>query len=122
MSIESFAIIKTGGKQYKVEKGTKLRVEKLNKKEGSDTSFSDVLLYKHGARVEVGTPKISGVKVVGRVLEHAKADKVITYKYRRRKRSSKKKGHRQPHTLVEIIEITQSATIPRTSTKKTSKK
>ena len=102
---KKFAIIKTGGKQYKVSEGDKLKIEKLPSKEGKDITFKQVLLYADGRGVDVGTPTVSGVSVTGRVKEHGKRDKVIVYKYKRRKRYRKKKGHRQPYTEVEITEI-----------------
>ena len=105
MSDSKFAVIKTGGKQYKVEKGSKIKIEKLHKKEGSEVVFKDVFLYIDDKTVEVGTPKVSSVEVVGRVLAHGKADKVIVYKYKKRKRERKKKGHRQHFTQVEILDI-----------------
>ena len=108
--METFAVIRTGGKQYKVQKGDTLKVEKLDSKEGSSVNFSDVLLYTDGKIVEVGIPIVSGVKVTGKILEHGKGDKVIIYKYKRRKRYAKKKGHRQPHTKVEIIDILEDKT------------
>ena len=96
------AIIKTGGKQYKVSEGDKLKIE------GSVVSFSDVLLYADEKVVEVGTPVLKNIKVEGKILEQGKGDKVIIYKYKRRKRSSKKKGHRQPYTLIEIVKLGKS--------------
>jgi len=108
--MEAFAVIRTGGKQYKVQKGDTLKVEKLDSKEGSSVNFSDVLLYTDGKIVEVGVPIVSGVKVTGKILEHGKGDKVIIYKYKRRKRYAKKKGHRQPHTKVEITDISEGKT------------
>src|SRR3989338_4725521 len=102
------AIIKTGGKQYKVSEGDKLKIEKLSEKEGSVVSFSDVLLYADEKVVEVGTPVLKNIKVEGKILEQGKGDKVIIYKYKRRKRSSKKKGHRQPYTLIEIVKLGKS--------------
>lgn len=119
MPNKTFVVIKTGGKQYRVSKGDKLKVEKLAKKEGSDITFKDVLLYVDGSNAEIGTPKVSSVKVVGRVLEHGKNDKVIVYKYKKRKRQSTKKGHRQPYTKIEITEISKgSSTAKKASTKK----
>lgn len=120
MHMPALAVIKTGGKQYKVEKGTTLRVEKLTKKEGSDVSFSEVLLYADGKTVQIGTPKVKGATVVGRVLEQGRNKKVIVYKFKRRKRYSVKKGHRQAFTKVEIVEITKGDT--RTAPKKVAEK
>lgn len=98
------AIIKTGGKQYIVQPGDKLKVEKLDKKEGEEFSFSDVLLVEKNKKVEIGTPMLKA-EVQARVLSHGKGDKIIVYKYKPKKRESRKIGHRQPYTEVEIIGI-----------------
>ena len=99
------AVIKTGGKQYLVSPGQKLKIEKLDKKEGSEISFSDVLLIEKNKKVEIGAPKVSGAKVTGKVISHGKGEKVIIFKYKAKKRYKVKKGHRQLHTLVEITGI-----------------
>lgn len=99
------AVIRTGGKQYLVSPGQKIKIEKLDKKEGSEVSFSDVLLTEKQKKVEIGTPKVAGAKVTGKVLKQDKAKKVIIFKYRAKKRYKVKKGHRQPYTLVEITGI-----------------
>lgn len=98
------AIIKTGGKQYIVKPGDKIKVEKLEKKEGEEFSFSDVLLVEKSDKVEIGTPLLKA-EVTAKVLSHGKGDKVIVYKYKPKKRESRKIGHRQPYTEVEIIGI-----------------
>ena len=100
------AIIKTGGKQYLVAPGQKIKIEKLSKKEGSEVTFSEVLLLEKGNKVEIGTPTVKGAKVIGKVLKQAKAKKVIIFKYKPKKRYKKKTGHRQPFTEVEISKIT----------------
>lgn len=102
------AVIKTGGKQYLVSPGNKIKIEKLQKKEGTEISFSDVLLVEKNKKVEIGMPYLKGVKVLGKVLKHDKAKKVIAFKYKAKKRYKTKKGHRQPFTEVEITQI-QSA-------------
>lgn len=99
------AVIKTGGKQYLVSPGKKLKIEKLNKKEGGEITFNQVLLLEKGKKVEVGTPLVKGVKVIGKVLKQGKAKKVIIFKYKAKKRYKVKKGHRQPFTEVEIVKI-----------------
>ena len=98
------AIIKTGGKQYLVQPGDKLKVEKLEKKEGEEISFSDVLLVEKDNKVEVGTPLVKA-EVTAKILSHGKADKVIVFKYKPKKRESRKIGHRQPYTEIEITGI-----------------
>ena len=99
------AVIKTGGKQYLVSPGDKIKIEKLDKKEGSEVTFSDVLLLEKSKKLELGTPKLTSAKVTGKVLSQGKAKKVIIFKFRRRKRYKVKKGHRQPFTEVEITSI-----------------
>ncbi|MBL7142532.1 MAG: 50S ribosomal protein L21 [Candidatus Pacebacteria bacterium] len=102
------AVIKTGGKQYIVAPGQKIKIEKIEKKEGSEIAFSDVLLLEKNKKVEIGMPRVKGVKVLGKILKHGKAKKVIVFKYKAKKRYKVKKGHRQPFTEVEITQI-QSA-------------
>ena len=99
------AVIKTGGKQYLVSPGQKIKIEKLEKKEGSEVSFSEVLLLEKNKKVEIGAPKVSGAKVIGKVLGQGKGDKVIIFKYRAKKRYKVKKGHRQPYTEVLVEKI-----------------
>jgi large subunit ribosomal protein L21 len=99
------AIIKTGGKQYIVQPGDKLKVEKLDKKEGEEFSFSDVLLVEKNKKIEIGNPLVKDTKVEAKVLSHGKAEKIIVYKYKPKKRESRKIGHRQPYTEIEIISI-----------------
>ena len=99
------AIIKTGGKQYLVSPGQKIKIEKIAKKEGSEISFPEVLLLEKGKKIEIGTPLIKGVKVIGKIVRHDKAKKVIIFKYKAKKRYKVKKGHRQPFTEIEIVKI-----------------
>ena len=99
-----YAIIETGGKQYTVEAGDKLRVEKLDAKEGDVVTF-DKVVFVSGDEPKVGTPYVEGAKVEAKVLAQAKAKKVIVYKYKSKKNERKKDGHRQPYTLVEISGI-----------------
>lgn len=99
------AVIKTGGKQYIVHPGQKIKIEKLPKKEGGEVVFGEVLLLDDGKKTEIGTPKVAGAKVRGKVLKQAKAKKVIVFKFKAKKREQKKKGHRQPYSEVEILKI-----------------
>ena len=99
------AIIKTGGKQYLVSPGQKIKIEKVAKKEGSEITFNQVLLLEKGKKIEIGTPLVKGAKVIGKIVRHDKAKKVIIFKYKAKKRYKVKKGHRQPFTEVEIIKI-----------------
>ncbi len=100
-----YAIIKTGGKQYKVSEGDLVRVEKLNAEIGESVSFEDVLLVKSDSDLKVGTPTVENAKVEATVKEQAKDKKIVVFKYRPKKASKSKKGHRQPYTLVEINNI-----------------
>ncbi len=102
------AVIKTGGKQYLVFPGQKIKIEKINKKEGEEIVFDEVLLLEEGKKLEIGTPLVKEAKVFGKVLKHGKGEKVIIFKYRAKTRYKVKKGHRQPFTEVEITKI-QSA-------------
>ncbi|PJB08924.1 50S ribosomal protein L21 [bacterium (Candidatus Gribaldobacteria) CG_4_9_14_3_um_filter_33_9] len=102
------AVIKTGGKQYLVVPGDKIKIEKLNKKEGEEVIFEDVLLLEKNKKLEIGTPKVKGAKIIGKVLKQGKGEKVIIFKYKPKKRSKVKKGHRQPFTQIEIIKIETS--------------
>jgi len=101
------AVIKTGGKQYLVKPGDKLKVEKLEAKEGSEISFSDVLLVEKNKKIEIGTPKVKDGKVQAKILKHGKGEKIIVFKYKPKKRYSRKIGHRQPYTEIEITGIKQ---------------
>ena len=100
-----YAVIKSGGKQYRVESGAQLRVEALAAKVGDAVSFDDVLLVGGGDSVKVGAPLVSGAKVKATVLAHGRGDKVRIFKLRRRKHYQKSQGHRQNNTEVRIDEI-----------------
>ena len=99
------AIIKTGGKQYIVSPGDKIKIEKLDKKEGSEAIFKEVLLFQKGKTIEIGTPLVKNVKVSGKIIRQDKYKKVIIFKKRPSKRYKVKKGHRQAFTEVEIKKI-----------------
>lgn len=103
-----FAIIKTGGKQYIVSPGSKIKVEKLETPENSGVVFDNVLLVSGGAGTEtiVGTPYVKNYVVKGKIIAQGKGEKIIVYKYKPKKRYHKKQGHRQLYTEVEILEIT----------------
>ena len=100
----TFAVIKTGGKQYKVAEGDTLTIEKLNH-DGGEVVFEQVLLMAN-EEVKVGRPLVSGAKVEARILEEGKGKKKIVFKYKSKTRQHKKKGHRQPYTKVQITKIT----------------
>jgi large subunit ribosomal protein L21 len=100
-----YAIIETGGKQYKVNKGQEFMVESLKKKEGSTINFTHVMLASKNKKIFIGTPYIKKAKVACSVLSNEKSDKVVSFKYRRRKSSKQKKGHRQQYTRLKVDDI-----------------
>ena len=99
------AVIKTGGKQYIVKPGQKLKVEKIDGEEGKVVTFSDVLLVEKGDKVEVGQPNVAEAAVQAKIVKQGKGEKVIAYKYKAKKRYHRKIGHRQLFTEVEITAI-----------------
>jgi large subunit ribosomal protein L21 len=99
------AVIETGGKQYLVEPGKRINIEKVEKKEGEEVEFSKVLLVEKDGELKIGNPYVEGVKVVGKVIKQGKQKKITILKYRRKTRYKVKKGHRQPFTRVEILKI-----------------
>ncbi|HEV2623195.1 MAG TPA: 50S ribosomal protein L21 [Frateuria sp.] len=101
----SYAVIKTGGKQYRVQQGDVLRVELLDAEEGANVSFDQVLLVGSGDSVNVGAPTVAGATVSATVRRHGRADKIRIIKFRRRKHHKKQMGHRQHFTEVEITGI-----------------
>jgi large subunit ribosomal protein L21 len=100
-----FAVIETGGKQYKVAVGDKINIEKLGSENGADVVFDKVLLLADGDKVEIGAPYLKDVKVGGKVLENYRTKKIIVFKYHSKVRRRKKKGHRQEMVEVEITNI-----------------
>ncbi|MDP2598734.1 MAG: 50S ribosomal protein L21 [Candidatus Liptonbacteria bacterium] len=103
--MNSFAVIETGGKQYRVSAGQKVKIEKVSVAAGGNLVFDKVLLLVNGDKMEIGTPHIAGAKVHGNVLRQARDRKKIVFKYHSKTRYRKKKGHRQPFTEVEITKI-----------------
>ena len=99
------AVIRTGGKQYLVKKGDKIKIEKLEGKEGEQIEFTDVLLVQKEKEIELGKPLVKDAKVLAKILKQGKGKKIIIFKYKAKKRYKKKAGHRQPFTEVEIKEI-----------------
>ena len=107
-----FAVIRTGGKQYRVQKGDILQVERLGTKQGKTVVFDEVLLIQDGKKTLIGTPLVAKAQVKAEVIENFRDDKVIIFKKKRRKQYKKKAGHRQMLTRVKIEEIVSSAKAP----------
>jgi len=101
----SYAIIQTGGKQYRVSEGDVLSVEKLPAEAGKETTFSDVLLVVNGDKVNLGSPLVSGASVKAEVVDQYKDDKVIAFKFKRRKGYHRTVGHRRQLTKLKITKI-----------------
>ena len=101
----SYAVIKTGGKQYRVQQGDILRVELLSAEEGAAVSFDQVLLVGTGESITVGAPLVEGATVSATVRKHGRADKIRIIKFRRRKHYKRQQGHRQHFTEIEITGI-----------------
>lgn len=99
------AVIKTGGKQYIVKEGEKLKVEKINAQEGDNFDFDSVLLVADDKETKIGTPLIDGAKVEAKVLKQGRSKKIVIFHYHSKTRYKKKAGHRQHFTEVEITEI-----------------
>lgn len=104
-----YAVIKTGGKQYRVKSGEQLRVEALSAEVGSAVSFDQVLMVGEGDAVQVGVPLVSGAQVKATVVAHGRGEKLTIFKLRRRKHSKKTQGHRQDYTEVRIDDIVGGA-------------
>lgn len=99
-----YAIIATGGKQYRVSQGDVIYVEKLDAAQDSTVTF-DVLLVEQDGNVKIGTPTVDGAKVEGKVVAHGRGEKIVVFKYKSKKNYRRKQGHRQPFTKVEITSI-----------------
>lgn len=100
-----YAVIETGGKQYRVQEGDVVFIEKVAGNEGESLSFDKVLLVSNGEEVNVGKPYVNGVSVTGNIVEQGKSKKIVVYKFKRKKDYRKKQGHRQPYTKVKIEKI-----------------
>ncbi len=101
-----YAVVNSGGKQYKVQQGQILRVEKIPGDVGNPVTFDRVLMFSDGENVSIGQPALENIAVEGHIVEQGKAKKIIVFKYKRRKRYRRKKGHRQQFTAVLIDSIT----------------
>ncbi|MFM9912287.1 MAG: 50S ribosomal protein L21 [Methylophilaceae bacterium] len=100
-----YAVIKTGGKQYKVAAGEKLKVEKLVGEVGSAVTIDQVLMLADGENITIGAPLVKGASVKATVVSHGRGDKVMIFKFRRRKHYRKTQGHRQDYTEIQIDNI-----------------
>ena len=100
-----YAVLETGGKQYKVQAGDEINVEKLGIEAGQEVVFDKVLVVGEGAEVKIGAPYVEGASVKGTVVGNGKGQKVIVFKYKSKKDYRKKRGHRQPYTTVKIDTI-----------------
>jgi len=100
-----YAIVKTGGKQYKIHEGDIIRVEKIDGDIGNQVSFDKVLMLSDGEHTSIGQPVLDNVTVNGHIVEQGKGKKIIVFKYKRRKRYRRKQGHRQQFTAVKIDQI-----------------
>ena len=100
-----YAVIKTGGKQYRVTEGQRLRVEKLPGNPGEKVTFNEVLLVG-GDKLQIGQPMVAGARVEAEILGQDRGPKIVIFKFRRRKNYRRKQGHRQPYTQLKITGIT----------------
>src|SRR5256885_9526722 len=100
-----YAVVRTGGKQYRVSTGEKLRIEKLTAAVGSELVLDEVLLVGDGQALKVGTPVVKGASLKAKIVAHGLGDKAMIFKLRRRKNSKRLRGHRQPSTEIEVTGI-----------------
>jgi large subunit ribosomal protein L21 len=100
-----YAIVNTGGKQYKIRQGDILRIEKIPGELGSPVSFDRVLMFSDGENIRIGQPVLDDVAVNGHIVEQGKGKKIIVFKYKKRKRYRRKQGHRQQYTAIKIDSI-----------------
>ena len=111
------AIVEISGKQFKVEKDSKLFVHRLEGKEGSKVTFDNVLLLDNGSKVTVGTPTVKGASIQAKILQHVKDNKVIVFKKKRRKGYKVKNGHRQALTEILIEKVNEKSAVKKADTK-----
>jgi large subunit ribosomal protein L21 len=104
-----YAVIQTGGKQYRVAEGETVKVERLAGEPGAQVTFTDVLMVASGSDVTVGRPLVEGAKVTAEIVEQDRERKLVVFKYKRRKNYRKRGGHRQPYTALKITGITASS-------------
>lgn len=101
-----FAVLRTGGKEYKVSKGDIIRVEKLEGKVGDSVTLKEVLMVGEGDNIQIGNPTVDQATVIGEIIQQTKGGKILTYKMKKRKNYRRMKGHRQHYTYLKIQEIT----------------
>ncbi|MCX7614351.1 MAG: 50S ribosomal protein L21 [Clostridiales bacterium] len=100
-----YAILETGGKQYRVQEGDTIYVEKLNLEDGAEVTLESVLTVGDGADLKVGAPYVAGASVTGKVVKTGKGKKVMIFKYKSKKNYRRRQGHRQPYTKLEILSV-----------------
>ena len=100
-----YAIIQTGGKQYRVSEGDVVSIEKLTAAEGEEVVFDQVLTVVSDSDIKIGKPVVEGAKVTAKVVEHGKGKKILVFKYKAKSNYRKRQGHRQPYTKVEITKV-----------------
>jgi large subunit ribosomal protein L21 len=101
----TYAIFRAAGQQFRAEKGTHVRVPKLVGDPGTKVSFDDVLLTSDGDTVKAGQPTVKGAKVTAEIVRHGRADKIVVFRFKRRKNYRKKTGHRQEYTELQITDV-----------------
>ena len=107
-----YAVVGSGGKQYRIQEGETFRIEKIPGDVGTDVAFDKVLMFSDGENVKIGQPVLDDVAVQGHIVEQGKARKIIVFKYKKRKRYRRKQGHRQQFTAVRIDRIGPAGDIP----------
>ncbi len=118
-----FAVIKTGGKQYKVAENDIISVEKLLGEPGDKLELSEILMLgEDGKAPKIGSPLVEKARVIAEILEHSKSDKIIVFKKKRRHNYRRKRGHRQNLTVLKVLEVSQTSTKVKTDTKSSTKK
>jgi len=105
----NYAIIRTGGKQYRVAPGDVIRVERLDGEPGAEVAFTDVLMTANEGTLQVGTPLVAGARVTGQVVQQGKAKKILVFKKKKRKNYRRHRGHRQMFTAVRVMQIEAGA-------------
>ena len=103
-----YAVVKTGGKEYRISQGDLIRVEKMEGKVGDQVTMKDILMVSHEGQVQVGNPLLANAVITGEIVQQVKGKKVLTYKMKRRKNYRRTKGHRQTYTYIRVNDISLS--------------